>query len=104
MNGKHPADIGALAAYVAGGGLAGVAGLLAVIDPGHSTIYGATGVALVAVAGFVRVWFNPTPAVGQQAAPTVPVGYVANGVTPNASAPNLIVPPTVSPPSPTKEP
>jgi hypothetical protein len=79
VNGKHPVDIGAVAAYIAGGGLAGVAGLLSVLDPGHSSVYLAAGGVLVAIAGLVRVIANPTPAVGTQAVtqaipPTPPAG------------------------------
>ncbi len=54
-------DIATIAAFVAGGGLAGVFGFWAALNPQHSTQILAGGVALISIAGAVRVVLNPTP-------------------------------------------
>ncbi len=66
----HSVDIGAGVAYVAAGGLASVAGVLSVVNPGHSAVYTASAVAIAAVANFMRLLFNLTPAKGTQAVVT----------------------------------
>lgn len=62
----HPTDIGAIAGFVAAGGLAGVGAFFAVVDPSHAPIYIAGGVALASAAGLARVIFNPTQPSGTQ--------------------------------------
>jgi len=57
----HGADIGAVAAYVAGGGCAGIAAGLAVFYPAHATQFLAASGIAISAAGLVRVWMNPTP-------------------------------------------
>jgi hypothetical protein len=64
---RHGLDIGAIAAYVAGGGLAGAFVFLGTIWPTHASQFNGGAIALVALAGLVRVVANPTPLPGQEA-------------------------------------
>ncbi len=57
----HGADIGAIAAYVAGGGLAGVTVALNHFFPAHASDVNSAAIALVSIAGLVRIVMNPTP-------------------------------------------
>lgn len=61
---KHPFDVGAIAGYIAGGGLAGVMTFLGTLYPAHQVQFNSGAIALVALAGLVRVLANPTPTVG----------------------------------------
>ncbi len=67
---KHPVDIVAAATYVAGGGLAGVFALLAQFYPVHAAQFNSGAIALVSIAGLIRIVFNPTPPPGQVAVTT----------------------------------
>jgi hypothetical protein len=57
---KSGVDIGAIAGYVASGGLAGMTAFAAVVDPKHALIYAAGMGAIISVAGIVRIIANPT--------------------------------------------
>ena len=63
---KSTADISAIATYVAGGGLAGVFVFVGMIEPKYATIANGAAVALVSVAGIVRILANPTPTYSSQ--------------------------------------
>ena len=58
---KHIADIGAIATYAAGGGLAGLSVCLDHFFPGHAPDINSVAIGIVSVAGMVRVILNPTP-------------------------------------------
>jgi len=58
---KHIADIGAVATYAAGGGLAGLSVCLDHFFPGHAPDINSVAIGIVSVAGMVRVILNPTP-------------------------------------------
>lgn len=63
---RHPVDITAVLAYIAGGGLAAVFTFVGTLYPGHQEQINASAIALVAFAGVIRVAFNHTPATGTQ--------------------------------------
>ncbi|GAC1583999.1 MAG: hypothetical protein NVS3B7_19380 [Candidatus Elarobacter sp.] len=58
---KHPVDVVAIATYVAGGGIAGVFAFLGTLYPVHQAQFNSAAIALVAIAGVIRVMFNATP-------------------------------------------
>ena len=75
MIARHPIDVAAIATYVAGGGLAAIVAFAGQFFPGHEQLFSALSVAIVAVAGLIRVIWNPTPPPGTVAAivPAPPV-------------------------------
>ena len=101
-------DVGAIAAYIAGGGLAGATAFAAVLDPKHALIYAAAMGAVISVAGLVRVITNPSPPAGTNLAVIpqgqVPATVLVNGV--KGAAYSLVAPGSagdvtaISPPTP----
>jgi hypothetical protein len=91
-------DIGATAAYIAGGGLAGVAALLDALVPGHSSAINAVAIACVSIAGLVRVVTNPTATYtatvfDRATGSTVPIKTVAPPSADPAPPPTYTTPP-----------
>jgi hypothetical protein len=107
---KHGADIGSIAAYIAGGGLAGATAFAAVLDPKHALIYAAAMGAVISVAGLVRVITNPSPPAGTNLAVIpqgqVPATVLVNGSGVKGAAYSLVAPGSagdvtaISPPTP----
>jgi hypothetical protein len=76
----NPSDITAIAAYIAGGGLAGVFSFAALLAPHIAAPIGGAAVALVSLAGLVRVVFNRNGAPATSVVVNAPV--VAASVEP----------------------
>jgi len=58
---KHGADVGAIAAFIATGGLAGLALGLGQLFPSHAGQINSVALIVVAIAGLIRTIANPTP-------------------------------------------
>ena len=58
---KHGADIGAIAAFLAAGGLGGVTLGFSTFYPAHATQINAAGLIVISIAGLIRTVTNPTP-------------------------------------------
>lgn len=74
---KHPVDIAAILAYVAGGGLAPIGGVFLVLYPGRASLIAAISLAVVALAltagaGIARTVANPTQSPAEKAAKIAP--------------------------------
>ena len=91
---KHPVDVGAMAAYIAGGGLGAVFAFMGAIYPAHAAQFVGAGTALVAIAGAVRVVFNRTPPSGTTAVVTSQVPPTPASLSANAP---LAAPPQKDP-------
>jgi hypothetical protein len=93
-------DIGVIAGYVAGGGLAGVTVGMAFFDPKHALGYAAAMGMVISIAGLVNKIANPTPT------NTVQVfdrntGTTVDMKTVDAPSGPLASPPVYAPPVPT---
>jgi hypothetical protein len=99
---KPGVDLLALSTYVAGGGLAGVFACLDIFFPAHQGQFNGLAIALVAVAGVVRILANPTPTNTVQVfdrttGSTVALKTVAAPSTTPAVAPTYAAPAQVTP-------
>ena len=81
--GIHHADIGAVAGYIAGGGLAGVFAALNIFYPEHVSQINGLAIALVACAGLAHVIYNPTPLKGTSAVVTSAVPPTPDSLSAN---------------------